>query len=430
MVSILAALCLNMASAQDFDGHGFQMVTGDGDLTDSLSAWSAEGFDKGQVSLQAVGMYSKDPLIYNERIDGEVVQTGLVTDLWTVNAGAFWAPHERVSISASAPLFVSSTGQYGTEFGGLGDLNVSVPVNFMDSEGLSLSAVPFASIPMGTTMNPDLTSGFVTPGVLLAGTVSGERWQVSANLGAEVFGPGEDYVNLQGTWRGVASASAVAEVSDKVALGSELLFRPTFHQNYVPGTDSPLELQAFARAQAAEGLSLMAGASTALNDGSGAATYRLFVGATLSIPGKAQQVEEPEVVPEEVPTPVEEETPDTPLVTGETLAIVYFDFDKDNIREDQESKIEDIKAYLDFYSDHDIHLRLEGNTDVRGTEGYNSDLGQRRAQAVSDALSDLGVDMERLTLTSGGEGNLREFDCDTEECHQLNRRTEVMVLIK
>jgi OmpA-OmpF porin, OOP family len=48
-------------------------------------------------------------------------------------------------------------------------------------------------------------------------------------------------------------------------------------------------------------------------------------------------------------------------------------------------------------------IRIEGYTDSRGTESYNLDLSQRRADAVRDFLIDNGLSPRRITARGYGE---------------------------
>jgi peptidoglycan-associated lipoprotein len=84
--------------------------------------------------------------------------------------------------------------------------------------------------------------------------------------------------------------------------------------------------------------------------------------------------------------------------------VVYFDFDKYNIRQDQWPKVQKladlIKSHPGKYT-----IRIEGNCDEWGTEEYNYGLGIRRANSVKNALIKLGVDPNQLTIISYGELN-------------------------
>jgi outer membrane protein OmpA-like peptidoglycan-associated protein len=71
-------------------------------------------------------------------------------------------------------------------------------------------------------------------------------------------------------------------------------------------------------------------------------------------------------------------------------------------------------------------LLVEGHTDSRGTEAFNTELSGRRANAVAEALVQRGVPSDRLRAVGLGEsypvaGN------DTPEGMQQNRRVEIVV---
>ena len=51
----------------------------------------------------------------------------------------------------------------------------------------------------------------------------------------------------------------------------------------------------------------------------------------------------------------------------------------------------------------DVQLYIDGHADERGTPAYNVVLGQRRARAVIDALTRLGIAGDRLHLNSYGK---------------------------
>src|SRR5258708_12344252 len=64
--------------------------------------------------------------------------------------------------------------------------------------------------------------------------------------------------------------------------------------------------------------------------------------------------------------------------------VIYFDFDKSEIKPEFAAVV---AAHARNLSSHpNMHMKLEGNTDERGTREYNIGLGERRAQAVRRAL--------------------------------------------
>lgn len=125
-----------------------------------------------------------------------------------------------------------------------------------------------------------------------------------------------------------------------------------------------------------------------------------------------------------------------PLVTGTDLAkvlnipIIYFDFDKSNIRPDARVELEKVLAALNQYPQ--LKLAIRSHTDSRGSDSYNQTLSQRRAQSTMDYLLSNGIDKSRLTATGLGESELvnhcgNNVDCSEAE-HQKNRRSEFIIL--
>jgi peptidoglycan-associated lipoprotein len=100
--------------------------------------------------------------------------------------------------------------------------------------------------------------------------------------------------------------------------------------------------------------------------------------------------------------------------------IVYFDFDKYNIRPDQWPKVEKL-AELIKNNAANYTVRIEGNCDEWGTEEYNYALGLKRANTVKNALIKLGVDSKKLTVISYGELN-PVCTAHAKWCWRLNRR--------
>lgn len=84
-----------------------------------------------------------------------------------------------------------------------------------------------------------------------------------------------------------------------------------------------------------------------------------------------------------------------------TDGIVYFDFDKFNIRPEYRDMLQQKADLLKTYSG--IRVRIEGNCDARGTQEYNLALGERRARAVYEYLVRLGVNPSQLETISYGK---------------------------
>ncbi|MFC1541260.1 peptidoglycan-associated lipoprotein Pal [Candidatus Latescibacterota bacterium] len=101
---------------------------------------------------------------------------------------------------------------------------------------------------------------------------------------------------------------------------------------------------------------------------------------------------------------------------------IYFDFDKSDIRSDQRASLSKNAQLLSRYSS--VNIRVEGHCDERGTEEYNIALGQRRADAVVNYLTNYGISSSRIRTISFGE--MRMVDSGhTEAAWSKNRRAEI-----
>ena len=128
-----------------------------------------------------------------------------------------------------------------------------------------------------------------------------------------------------------------------------------------------------------------------------------------------------------VPAPPPPPPPERKAGISERLANevqdIYFDYDKNNIRDDARGTLtrdaDALKAIMRDFPD--ATVSLEGHCDERGSAEYNLALGDRRATATKEFLVGLGVSADRLKTISYGkerpvctEGN--------EACWQKNRR--------
>lgn len=89
-------------------------------------------------------------------------------------------------------------------------------------------------------------------------------------------------------------------------------------------------------------------------------------------------------------------------IPGVTLPTVYFAYDQSTIGTTEQAKLEQVANYL--LKNKDSNLIIEGNCDERGSIEYNRGLGERRALAVRDYLTKLGVeDVRTQTISYGSE---------------------------
>jgi peptidoglycan-associated lipoprotein len=105
--------------------------------------------------------------------------------------------------------------------------------------------------------------------------------------------------------------------------------------------------------------------------------------------------------------------------------VIYFDFDKSEIKPEFADIIS--TAAKNLSGNPNMKMKLEGNTDNRGTREYNIGLGERRAQSVRRALLLQGVAESQVSTVSFG-AERPAADGDDEAAWSQNRRVEVVYL--
>ena len=132
---------------------------------------------------------------------------------------------------------------------------------------------------------------------------------------------------------------------------------------------------------------------------------------------------------------------------------IFFDFDKATLRPESTEALDKLVELLDENAN--VTIELSSHTDNRGSDQYNERLSQRRAESVVNYLIEHGIAADRLSPKGYGETKpktikkkltekydwLKADDVLTPEfiealgdeekkeiCHQLNRRTEFIVL--
>jgi outer membrane protein OmpA-like peptidoglycan-associated protein len=111
---------------------------------------------------------------------------------------------------------------------------------------------------------------------------------------------------------------------------------------------------------------------------------------------------------------------------------IYWDYNKWNIRADAEPYLDDLVKK--FKDNPKLKVELRSHCDSRGSDPFNDELSQKRADAVVEYLVAKGV--KRSMFVSKGFGKRKLInrckdgvECSEEE-HQQNRRTEFVVLKK
>lgn len=110
------------------------------------------------------------------------------------------------------------------------------------------------------------------------------------------------------------------------------------------------------------------------------------------------------------------------------LRDALFDYDSNNIRDDARAALTaDADALKRIFADFpNATVNVEGHCDERGSAEYNLGLGDRRASAARDFLTQIGVPADRLKTISYGKERPVCTESD-ESCWQRNRRAHFSV---
>jgi len=109
---------------------------------------------------------------------------------------------------------------------------------------------------------------------------------------------------------------------------------------------------------------------------------------------------------------------------------IYFDNDKFDIRKDAVLELKKVVHILNKYPE--LIIELRSHTDARSDDEYNMKLSNRRAKSSVQWIVRNGIDPKRIKGIGFGETKLvnecaNGVKC-TEEQHQLNRRTEFVIV--
>jgi len=123
------------------------------------------------------------------------------------------------------------------------------------------------------------------------------------------------------------------------------------------------------------------------------------------------------------PPPPPTPKPSIEQLLSSTVSDAYFDYDKSDIREDARAALtKDADALKAIFNDFpSASITIEGHCDERGSAEYNLALGDRRATAAKDFLTQLGVPADKLKTISYGKERPQCSEHE-ESCWQKNRR--------
>ena len=102
---------------------------------------------------------------------------------------------------------------------------------------------------------------------------------------------------------------------------------------------------------------------------------------------------------------------------------ILFDLDKASLQPTSTKQLQHVVTLLKDYPE--LTLEVQGHTDDQGSEAYNLELSQRRAETVVAYLKLFGIDTGRLIPRGFGESK-PVMSNTTEEGRAKNRRVELV----
>ncbi len=146
-------------------------------------------------------------------------------------------------------------------------------------------------------------------------------------------------------------------------------------------------------------------------------------------PPKPQPKPEPKPEPKPVPPPPPPPAHVTPACVGQIFK-VYFAYDKWDLNATSKTELD--RLAKEMKENPTVNLEMKSHTDSRGPASYNMKLSEKRGKSVLDYLTAKGISASRINAQAFGETQLVNKCKDGVKCteaeHQLNRRTETLVI--
>lgn len=108
------------------------------------------------------------------------------------------------------------------------------------------------------------------------------------------------------------------------------------------------------------------------------------------------------------------------VLTATFQSEMLFDFDSSTLKPGAYAEIGRVANVLNNFLQ--TTIRVEGHTDSRGSEIYNQQLSERRAEAVKNALVQRGVDPRRIQTVGFGQSQ------PISSSDSMNRRVNIVII--
>jgi OmpA-OmpF porin, OOP family len=151
-------------------------------------------------------------------------------------------------------------------------------------------------------------------------------------------------------------------------------------------------------------------------------SHNVLIGFRYSFGAPAPKPEPAKPAPAPAPAPMAKAPPPPPAIPQKF--IVFFDFDKSNLRNDAQKIVSDAADYAK--KNGKARINATGHADTSGSAAYNLALSERRAKAVKAELARLGFSENEVVVMFKGESDPLVSTGDGVKEPQ-NRRVEIVL---
>jgi peptidoglycan-associated lipoprotein len=141
-------------------------------------------------------------------------------------------------------------------------------------------------------------------------------------------------------------------------------------------------------------------------------------------PEIGETVVDEEIVNLDIPPADRSRIPDAEPVSIPELQMVYFEYNKFRLTEDTVAILNNNLNWIS--ANPGVFVRIEGHCDERGSEEYNQNLGEKRANAIRNYMVTRGASPDYLITISYGETRPVAVG-SSEDAWLMNRRGEFKV---
>lgn len=429
MLAVAVFVCISAGSA--FAAHNADVVTIN-PATDGgkyLTVHQSNTMPQWSFNVGGTFDYAFEPLEYADAAGNR--RRGIVDDLLMANIqGAIaWTDWWETGVNIPLALWetfynpnqAAAAVQKQTLYGKMGDVRLEMKFRLLNIERyhVGLAIVPFFYFPTGKE-EYFLGNGMWSPGGLIAFDADiKNRVFLALNVG---------YRNYADTRYDVNNPNAVIDdtlilngginvrITDTWAVLGEVISEGVLKAYWKNQLQNPAEFLVggrFTPQSKVKGLGVTLMAGRGLTTGIGSPDFRVLAGVNY------RRVHEPAPPP---PVAVEAAVEEKIVITQK----IHFEFDRAVIRPISYPILDDV-AYLLQRNPQIRLIRVEGHTDWIGSDAYNQQLSERRANAVRNYLIQKGIEPDRLVAVGYGESR-PIADNNTVQGRARNRRTEFTVV--